>query len=250
MSTSPASPVSSTTAAPLSGARVVVIGGSSGIGRAVARQAAAAGAQVVVGSRSQDKLEQTSKEIDGITTGVVDVTDEDSVRAFFAGIDSLDHLVVCPGDMAVGSVYDVSLDDVRAALDTKIIGQLVSVRHAGKKISGEGSIVLIAGAAGFKPYADMSATAAANVGIAGMGRSLAVELAPVRVNVVVGGMIDTPLWSFLPDDARAGLFEQTAAGTPVGRIGQPDDVAVSVLHLLQNTFATGAVLHVDGGGTL
>uniref|UniRef100_A0AAU1ULF0 SDR family oxidoreductase n=1 Tax=Streptomyces sp. NBC_00119 TaxID=2975659 RepID=A0AAU1ULF0_9ACTN len=250
MSTSPVSPNSPAFFASLSGARIVVIGGSSGIGKAVARQAAAAGAQVVVASRSQDKLEQTAKEIDGITTGVVDVTDEESVRAFFADIDSLDHLVVCPGDMAVGSVYDVSLDAVRAALDTKIVGQLLSVRHAGKKISGEGSIVLIAGAAGFKSYADMSATAAANAGIGGMGRSLAVELAPVRVNVVVGGLIDTPLWSFLPDDARAGLFEQTAQGTPLGRVGQPDDVAASVLHLLQNTFVTGAVLHVDGGGTL
>ncbi|MFF3504248.1 SDR family oxidoreductase [Streptomyces sp. NPDC003247] len=237
-------------ASPLSGTRVVVIGGSSGIGKAVARRAAAAGAQVVVGSRSLDKLEQTAKEIDGITTGVVDVTDEESVRAFFDSLGSLDHLVVCPGDMAVGSVYDVSLDAVHAALNTKVVGQLLSVRYAGRKISDRGSIVLIAGAAGFKSYADMSATAAANAGIGGMGRSLAVELAPVRVNVVVGGMIDTPLWDFLPADARADLFEQTAQSTPVRRVGQPDDVAFSVLHLLRNTFVTGAVVHVDGGGTL
>ncbi|WP_165956028.1 SDR family oxidoreductase [Streptomyces hainanensis] len=242
--------MSSSTSSSLAGARVVVIGGSSGIGKAVAAQAAAAGAQVRIGSRSEEKLAQAAKEIEGVATGVVDVRDEDSLRAFFAEVDGLDHLVVCPGDMAVGSVYDVSLDHVRAALDTKIVGQLLSVRHAGRKLAPTGSVTLIAGAAGFKAYPDMSATAAANAGIAGMGRSLAVELAPIRVNVVVGGLIDTPLWSFLPDEAREGLFAQTAQSSPVGRIGQPDDVAASVLHLLENTFVTGAVVHVDGGGTL
>ncbi|WP_052848001.1 SDR family oxidoreductase [Streptomyces avicenniae] len=234
----------------LAGARVVVIGGSSGIGKAVAARAAGAGARVHIGSRSADRLAQAAKEIDGATTGVVDVRDEESLRAFFATVDGLDHLVVCPGDMAVGSVYEVSLDHVRAALDTKIVGQLLTVRHAGKKITPGGSVTLIAGAAGFKAYPDMSATAAANAGIAGMGRSLALELAPIRVNVVVGGLIDTPLWSFLPDDAREGLFAQTAQSSPVARVGRPDDVAVSVQHLMENTFVTGAVVHVDGGGTL
>lgn len=240
-------PASSST---LSGAHVVVVGGSSGIGKAVARQAAAAGAQVRIGSRSTEKLSQAAKEVEGVSTGVVDVRDEESLKSFFADIERIDHLVICPGDMAVGSVYDVSLDDVRAALDTKIVGQLLTVRHAGKKIAEGGSVTLLAGAAGYKAYPDMSATAAANAGIGGLGKSLAVELAPVRVNVIVAGMIDTPLWSFLPDEAREGLFQQTAQSTPAGRVGQPDDIAVSVLHLMENTFITGAVWHVDGGGTL
>ncbi len=234
----------------LSGTQVVVVGGSSGIGKSVARQAAAAGAKVTVGSRSEQKLTQTATEINGIATGVVDVTDENSVRAFFERVGSLDHLVVCPGDMATGSVYDMSLDDVRRCLDTKIVGQMLCVRQAGRRISSTGSIVLIAGAAGYKPYSSMSITAAANAGIGAMGRSLALELAPVRVNVVVAGMIDTPLWSPLPEEARNQLFEQTAKSTPVGRIGQPDDVAGLVLHTLENTFISGSVLHVDGGAVL
>jgi NAD(P)-dependent dehydrogenase (short-subunit alcohol dehydrogenase family) len=231
----------------LSGARVVVVGGSSGIGKEVAREAASAGAKVTVASRSQDKLAQTAKEIDGITTGVVDVTNEDSVRALFEEIGSLDHLVVCPGDMAVGPVTDVSMADVRQCIDTKIIGQMLCVRHAAKRLSQNGSIVLIAGGAGYKAMAGMSITGAANAGIGAMGRSLAVELAPLRVNVVVGGVIDTPLWDALPDDARQAMFEDSAKGTPVGRIGQPADVASTVLHALDNTFLSGAVLHVDGG---
>ncbi|WP_035792184.1 SDR family oxidoreductase [Kitasatospora mediocidica] len=235
---------------PLSNTRVVVVGGSSGIGRAVARQAAAAGARVVVGSRSEEKLADTAKEIDGITTGVIDVTDEESVRAFFADLDTIDHLVLCPGDMATGSVYEVTLEAVRRSFDTKIVGPLLCVRHAGRRIAPTGSIVLLAGSGGFKPYPDLSATAAANTGIGGLGRSLAVELAPIRVNVVVAGLVDTPLWDFVPAEARAGLFAQTAASTPVGRIGQPDDVAHTVLQLLENTFTTGALSFVDGGSTL
>lgn len=237
-------------AATLSGARVVVVGGTSGIGREVARQAAAAGAEVLVGSRSEQRLADTAKEIEGLRTGVVDVTDEESVRAFFGGLDGLDHLVVCPGDMAVGSVHDVSLEAVRRSLDTKIIGPLLCVRHAGRRIATGGSIVLLAGAAGYKAYPGLAATAAANAGIGGLGRSLALELAPVRVNVVVAGLIDTPLWDGLPAEARAALFEQTAQATPLGRIGQPEDVARSVLHLLESTFTTGALSYVDGGATL
>ncbi|GGK87774.1 short chain dehydrogenase [Sphaerisporangium melleum] len=234
----------------LSGALIVVVGGSSGIGKAVARQAASAGAKVVVASRSEEKLAQTAKEIDGVTTGVIDVTDEESVRAFFGTVGALDHLVVCPGDMATGSVYEMAADDVRRCIDTKIVGQMLCVRHAGRKISEGGSITLLAGAAGYKPYPDMCITAAANTAIGGLGRSLAVELAPIRVNVVVAGLIDTPLWEPIPEDARAALFEQTAKSSPVGRIGRPDDVATTVLHSMENTFVTGALLHVDGGAVL
>ncbi|WP_035847358.1 SDR family oxidoreductase [Kitasatospora azatica] len=234
----------------LAGQHVVVVGGSSGIGKAVAAQALAAGARVTIASRSAEKLAAAAGELGDVATAVVDVTDEESVRALFAPIESLDHLVVCPGDMANGSVYEVSAESIRACLDTKLVGQLLSVRHAGKKLTPEGSIVLLAGAGGYKPFAELSVTAAANVGIGAMGRSLALELAPIRVNVVVAGLIDTPLWDFIPESDRAAFFEHTAKTTPVGRIGQPADVAASVIHLLENTFVSGALVHVDGGALL
>jgi NAD(P)-dependent dehydrogenase (short-subunit alcohol dehydrogenase family) len=235
----------------LAGAHVVVVGGSSGIGLAVARHAVAAGARVTIGSRSQDKLDLAAKAIGGqVATGVLDVTDEDSVRAFFAGAGALDHLVVCPGDMAVGAVTEVGADDIRRCLDTKIVGQLLSVRHAVGGLAEDGSIVLISGGAGFKAYPGLSVTAAANAGIGAMGQSLALELAPVRVNVVVAGMIDTPLWSGIPADARQAMFEETARSTPVGRIGRPEDVASSVVQALENTFVNGSLIHVNGGGLL
>ncbi|MFC8720120.1 SDR family oxidoreductase [Kitasatospora sp. NPDC057198] len=228
---------------------VVVVGGSSGIGRAVAAGARAAGARVTVASRSERRLAAVAAEL-GVATHPVDVTDEESVRALFAAAGELDHLVVCPGEMANGSVREVGADAVRACLDTKIVGQLLAVRHAHPGLAADGSIVLLAGAGGYKPFAGMSVTAAANVGIGAMGRSLALELAPVRVNVLVAGLVDTPLWDFLPAEDRAAFFTATAADTPVGRIGQPEDIAASVLHLLENSFVNGALLHVDGGALL
>ncbi|WP_188316580.1 SDR family oxidoreductase [Solihabitans fulvus] len=235
----------------LAGSHVVVIGGSTGIGRAVAAQAVAAGAAVTVGSRSAAKLAALRAELgEGVSTRTVDVTDEADVAAFFSPVEDLDHLVVCPGDMANGSVYDLPMADILACLNTKIVGQFLCVRHAGRKLAPNGSITLLAGASGYKAYAGMSITGAANVGIGGLGRALAVELAPIRVNVVVAGMVDTPLWDGIPAEAREQLFEQVAAATPVGRIGQPDDIAATVLHLLGNTFVSGSVIHVDGGAIL
>lgn len=229
----------------------MVIGGSSGIGRAVVRMAVDAGADVVVGARSEERLAAVAEEVGGtVTTGVVDVTDEGGVRSFFEKVGALDHLVVCPGDIALGSVYEVDLDAVRQVLDTKIVGHLLSVRHAGRRIAPAGSVVLLAGAAGFRAAPGMCGTAVGNAAIGALGRSLAAELAPVRVNVLVAGIIDTPLWSFLPPDVRGGLLRETALASPVGRMGEPDDIAVSVLHLLTNTFITGSVMHVDGGITV
>jgi NAD(P)-dependent dehydrogenase (short-subunit alcohol dehydrogenase family) len=231
----------------LAGSRVVVVGGSSGIGKAVAKQALDAGAVVTIGSRSVDKLASAAADLGGVAWASIDVTSEESVRAFFEQIDSLDHLIVCPGDLASGTVFDVPMEQVRSCLDTKIVGQMLCVRHGARKISQNGSVVLLSGVAGYRATPGLSVTSAANAAIGAMGRSLALELAPIRVNVVVAGVIDTPIWSAVPDEVRQAIFAQTVKDTPVGRIGEPEDVAFSVLHALENTFLSGALLHVDGG---
>ncbi|NUU24748.1 MAG: SDR family NAD(P)-dependent oxidoreductase, partial [Streptomycetaceae bacterium] len=189
----------------LSGTTVVVVGGSSGIGKEVARQALAAGAAVTIASRSRDRLDAAAKDLGDVATATVDITDDASVRDLFAGVGAFDHLVVAPGDIAVGSPYDVALDDVRRCLDTKILGHLLCVRHAGPRLARDGSIVLLAGGAGFKAYPQMSVTGAANAGIGALGRTFALELAPIRVNVVIAGLIDTPLWDAFPADAREAM---------------------------------------------
>lgn len=235
----------------LQGRHVIVIGGSTGIGRAVVDDVVAAGGIVTVGSRSIDKLDKVRAEHgDRVRIDTVDVTAEDSVQAFFAAADQADHLVVCPGDMAIGAVTDVTRESIDASLGTKIIGQACCVRHALPRLAERGSITMIAGAAGFRAYPGMPITAAANAAIGGLAQSLALDLRPRRVNVIVAGVIDTPLWDFLPASDRQAMFERLADQTPTGRIGQPSDVSASVLHVMTNDFIDGAVLAVDGGALI
>ncbi|SDS81476.1 SDR family oxidoreductase [Microlunatus soli] len=240
-----------TTGNRLQGQHVIVIGGSTGIGRAVVDDVVGAGSIVTVGSRSAEKLSAVAAEHgDRVKTGVVDVTDEDSVRAFFAAAEQSDHVVVCPGDMAVGSAADVTRSAIDGCLNTKIIGQLWCVRHALPSLTATGSMTLLAGAAGFRAYSGMPVTAAANAGIGGLGQSLALELAPRRVNVVVAGVVDTPLWSGMETGQREQFYAAAAAQTPVGRIGRPTDISATVLHVMINDFIDGAVLMVDGGALI
>lgn len=235
----------------LDGAHVVVVGGSSGIGRAIVEAAVEAGAHVTVGSRSPDRLASVAAEFGkAVSTRTLDVTDEATVAEFFADLDAIDHLSVCPGSMAVGSVYDVSTADVHDCLNTKFLGQLFCVRYAGPKLSSNGSVVLTSGASGFRALAGFGVTGAANVAVAVLGRTLALELAPVRVNVVVPGMIDTPLWQRMPEYERIAMFETAAGQIPLGRIGRPSDVAAEVLHLFRSDYVTGSVVCVDGGSLL
>ena len=232
----------------LQGRHVIVVGGSTGIGRAVVDDVVAAGGIVTVGSRSLSKLEKVRAEHgDRVKINTVDVTDESSVQRFFTAADPADHLVICPGDMAVGPVTEVSRQAIDASLGTKIVGQVWCVRHALPRLSERASITLIAGAAGFRAYPGMPVTSAANAAIGGLGQSLALDLKPRRVNVIVAGMIDTPLWDWMPEADRQQLYAQLAAQTPVGRIGQPSDVSASVVHVMINDFIDGAVFAVDGG---
>lgn len=235
----------------LQGKHVIIVGGSTGIGRAVVDDVIAAGGIATVGSRSAEKLDRVRAEHgDRVKTATVDVTDEESVRRFFTAADPADHLVVCPGDMAVGSVTEVGTEAIRASVGTKIIGQFWCVRHALPRLADRGSIVLVAGGAGFRAFAGMPITSAANAGIGGLGPSLALELAPRRVNVVVAGVVDTPLWDFMPEETRRAFYAEAAARAPVGRIGRPSDISATVLHAMENDFIDGAVIPVDGGALI
>lgn len=233
--------------AEVDGSSVVVLGGTSGIGREVARQVHALGAKVSIGSRSQIKLDTARADLGDVRAGTVDITDEDSVRSYFEEIDSVDHLVVSVGDMANGAVADVQLDAVERCLRGKIVGPLLAVRHAATKLSRSGSVVLFSGGAGFKPAPGLAATAAANAAVPALAKALALELAPVRVNTIVPGMIDTPLWSDLPENAKQDLFERTAQSLPTGRVGRAEDIAEMALALMTNAYTTGSTAFVDGG---
>ena len=230
---------------------VVVVGGSSGIGFATAKAAHAEGASVVIVGRSQERLNQASAEIGSGARGIqADVEEEASVEAAFAEIGQFDHLFISAQDAATASLSEITKDKFRPTLDSKIWGALHVVKHAASRINKAGSIVFISGLAGRKGYPGFALAGAANAGIEAVARNLAVELAPVRVNTVCAGVIDTPMLERVFGEQKLQVVEQIAAKLPVRRIGYPQEIAEAVLFLMGNGFMTGSTLLVDGGDAL
>jgi NAD(P)-dependent dehydrogenase (short-subunit alcohol dehydrogenase family) len=236
---------------PLTKKRIVIIGGSSGMGLATAKAAVAAGAAAIIAGRSREKLERAQGEIGGNVTALpLDVRDEAAVQAFFAQVGKFDHLTT-PGSALQGGPFltqETAL--ARAAFDSKFWGQYLAAKYGAPQIRGGGSIVFFAGMWSQRPPAGASVFAAINSGIEGLARALAVELAPIRVNAVSPGLVDTPIYTGMPDAQRDALFKAFAAAAPAGHVGRPEEVAETVLYLMANTFTTGSTLYVDGGYTL
>ncbi|MEU2423674.1 SDR family oxidoreductase [Streptomyces sp. NPDC007851] len=236
----------------LQGQRVVVIGGTSGIGFAVAEGAARQGARVVVASRRQENVDAALKVLpEGSEGGVLDAGDEEAVRGFFAGVGAFDHLVYTAGDsLLLETVAATDLAAARSFLDTRLWGAYTAVKHGAGSIRPGGSVVLTTGTAGRRPLPGSSVASALCGAMESLTRALAVELAPLRVNVVSPGIVRTELWRELPEAEREGLFRASAGSLPVGRVGEPADVAEAYLYLMRGGYSTGSVVVVDGGGTL
>lgn len=228
---------------------VVIIGGSSGMGLAIAKEAADAGAAVTIAGRSQSKLDEASRAIAGdVTTYIVDLSDERSVMKLFQSIGSFDHLVVSGSSVKTGQLRELSLADARASMDSKFWGAYMATRYA--QIRPKGSITFFSGILSRRPSPGLASLAAINAAVEALGRALALELAPIRVNVVSPGLTDTPAYATMPDDARKGMFAAAAKRLPVGRVGKPEDIASLTLELMRNSFLTGLVVDVDGGAML
>ncbi|MFI1761262.1 SDR family oxidoreductase [Streptomyces sp. NPDC020800] len=236
----------------LQGQRVVVIGGTSGIGLAVAEGAAREGAEVVVASRRQQSVDAALKRLPAGAGGrVLDVNDEAAVRGFFESIGGFDHLVYTAGEsLLLRSLAETDLGQARRFLETRLWGAYTAVKYGAGSIREGGSVVLTTGTAGRRPLPGMTAAAALCGAMESLTRALALELAPVRVNVVSPGMVRTELWRELPEAERDGLFRSSAESLPVGRVGEPADVAEAYLYLMRGGYSTGSVVVVDGGGTL
>ncbi len=236
---------------PLKDKRVVIIGGSSGMGLASARAAAAAGAYVLIAGRTKEKLHLAMEEIEGEVEGhTLDVTREDEVRDFFTGVGTLDHLVTSAASGGGGPFLELESTAVRGVFESKFWGQYFAARYGAPRIQPGGSITMFAGVASEKPLPGLVAYAAVNGAIEGLCRTLALELAPLRVNVVSPGIVMTPAYSGMPEQERHALFASLAEKLPVRRVGQPDDVAQAVLYLMRNGYTTGTVVSVDGGHRL
>ena len=232
-------------------ARVLVVGGSSGIGLAVAQAAANEGARVLIASRSAQKLEEAKAQVDGdVQAWEVDFSEEKDVIEFFENVDSLDHLVVTASEELVGPFLELDSSVARRQFDSKYWVQYYAAKYGAPKLANRGSITLFSGAASVRPRPGFSSLASVNGAIEALGRALAIELAPLRVNVVSPSIIDTPVHTRLPDNERAAFFDSMADSLPVDRIGIPEDVAQGVLYCMSNSYTTGTILYIDGGRRL
>ena len=228
----------------LAGKTVVVVGGSSGIGLATAELAKAEGADLVIASRNKDRVTAAAAKI-GVRPMVVDVTDDASVAALFKACGTVDHVVVTAAQLRSGPFKSVSMDDVRATMEGKFWGAWRVARAA--EIRAGGSLTLVSGFLSIRPRPNSAIVGAANGAIESLARSLALDLAPVRVNAVSPGIIDTPIRAAMPEAARQELLARTAAALPVGRVGTGEDIARQILAFMTIGFMTGSVVYLDGG---
>jgi NAD(P)-dependent dehydrogenase (short-subunit alcohol dehydrogenase family) len=235
--------------AKLNHARVLVVGGSSGIGLATAAAASDAGAAVTIASRSQTKLESAVNALGKAARAVaLDTGDVAAVERFFADEAPWDHIVVSAAQTPSGPVRSLGLADAKIAMESKFWGAYHVARAA--KIREGGSLTFISGFLSVRPSANSVLQGAINAALEALARGLALELAPVRVNAVSPGLIATPLWSGIPNDKREAMFASVAQRLPARRVGQPEDIANAVMFLVTTPFATGSTVRVDGGGAI
>ena len=230
------------------GQRVIVVGASSGIGLATAKAFAAAGARVVVAARGGDKLQRAAEEVGhGAISLAVDTGDQSAVEAAFAR-ERYDHVAVTAAQTVTGPTRGMSFEDAYKSMDSKFWGAY-RVAHSAQ-ISGNGSLTFLSGGLAVRPSQTSVLQGAINAGLEGLARGLALELAPVRVNTVSPGVVETPIYARMEPAARETMLRSTAERLPVGRVGQADDVASAILFIAGNGFVTGITLRVDGGGAI
>ena len=232
--------------------RVVVLGGSSGIGLAVAEQAASQGASVVIASSNEERVRKAVESIGGEAQGqAIDVAGERAVATFFSKLGSFDHLAFTAGDsLHLHELATTDLQHARHAFELRYWSALAAVKYGSPHIRKGGSIVLTTGIAGQRPRKGWVVAASVCGTIEALTRALAVELAPIRVNAVSPGVVRTNLWQGMSAAERERLFESVGKSLPVGRVGEAHDVAQAYLFLMQEGFSTGQTVVVDGGTVL
>jgi len=238
---------------PLAGTTVVVVGGTSGMGRAAAEAAAQAGADVVVaGRRAAADRPAIEAGAGSVRHATVDNGDESSVKALYAEVGQLDHLLVtaAPAPGTWGPLLAQDLAGAREYVDGKLFGSWLNARYAAEKLRPGGSITFITGCNVIRPVAGMAMVAAAYGAVEAMTPALALELSPSRVNTIRPGLVDSDMWDAMPAEVKDDIFGKARSRFPVGRTGTPQDIGGAALFLMTNTYVTGTVLEVSGGEPL
>jgi NAD(P)-dependent dehydrogenase (short-subunit alcohol dehydrogenase family) len=229
----------------LAGKKVVVVGGSSGIGLSTAELVTREGAEVIIASRNADRLNAAASTL-GAKAMPTDVTSDESVEHLFRSCGPVDHVVVTAAQLRAGPFKTVSMEDVRATMEGKFWGAWRVARSA--EIRPGGSLTLVSGYLSIRPRPNSAIISVANGALESLARALALELAPVRVNAVSPGIIDTPIRAAMPEAARRDMLAKTAASLPVGRVGVGEDIARQILAFMTIGFATGSIVYLDGAG--
>lgn len=229
----------------------LVIGGSSGIGLATGRALAGDGARVHVVGRDTAKLEEVAREVPDIRTHRADATVREELEGVLEEIGTLDWLVVTmSGAEGMGAISDLDLDVLHRAFEAKFWGYMTAIQAALPHLNSEGSITLVGAISASVGMPGTAGLAAINGAVEALVKPLAAELAPIRVNGVSPGVVDTPWWSAMPDEEREAYFAQTAQALPVGQVGHPEDVAECLVLVATNPNMTGTIIECDGGARL
>lgn len=228
---------------------VLVVGRGSGIARAVTLLARSEGARVITAGRDRAKLASAYDDSD-ISAETVDITDDESIAALADRVGAVDHVVSTASARARGNLVDLQRENLQLSFDTKVIGPTMLAKCFAPQINPDGSLVLFSGVHAFKHNVGYLGVGITNGAVDFLTRWLAVELAPIRVNAISPGVIDTGAWDAMGENGKRDYFKHIAAHNPTGRIGTPDDIAGAVLFAMTNTFLTGMTLKVDGGEPL
>jgi NAD(P)-dependent dehydrogenase (short-subunit alcohol dehydrogenase family) len=232
----------------LAGQTVVVIGGSAGIGLETARRARAEGAEVILTGRDPDRLRQAGVELDAKRTAAFDATDAAALASFFGGVPApIDHVMITAGGPRYGPLLEMDAADVRDALSDHVVLTLEVARNAVGKMRPGGTLLFMGGTGGRRIGKDLGIASAATAALPPFAAALALEVAPIRVNLIAAGFVDTPLSASLLGDQLDTRREQLRATLPIGRVVGPADVAALAVHIMVNTALTGATYDVDGG---
>jgi NAD(P)-dependent dehydrogenase (short-subunit alcohol dehydrogenase family) len=231
----------------LQGQIVVVIGGSAGIGLETARLARAEGADVILTGRDPDRLQQAAGEVDASSTAAFDANDPTAVERFFADLPPVDHVMVTAGAPHYGPLLETDLAELGRGFTEHFLRTVQVARCAADKVRPPGTLVFMGGTGGRRIGAGSGLVSTVTVGLPPLVASLALELAPIRVNLIAAGFVDTPLSASLLGDRLEARREQLRATLPIRRVVSPADVAALAVHLMSNTALTGATFDIDGG---
>lgn len=234
----------------LEGQKIVVVGGSAGIGLAVAQLALKQGAQVTILGRSEERLKTASDTLGQVNYQVMDVGSESQVNHAFSAFDRVDHVYLAAGSTKLGGFLDGTVDETMAPFHERIWGAVYVVRAVAKKIPAGGSVTFTGGVSTDRPVPGAWVSGIGTATAEQLARVLALELAPIRFNAVSPGWTDTPMWDRILGENKAAVLASVAEKLPVKKIATPEEVAEAVLLLMKNGSITGESLHVDGGARL